>query len=79
MRKSTTGAQTNSPEDGRGETGSRDPIGRLVLHPFWDGGDAAVVRHSAGLGLRQGIFSLAVAFPIREGHIDPIFMVGMNY
>ena len=46
---------------------------------IWDGGEAAVLRHSAGVGLRQGNFSLAVAFPIREGHIDPIFMVGMNY
>ena len=46
---------------------------------IWEAGDGAVVRHSAGVGLRQGNFSLAVAFPIREGHIDPIFMVGMNY
>jgi hypothetical protein len=46
---------------------------------IWDSGDAAVVRHSVGIGLRQSLFSLAVAFPIREGHIDPIFMVGMNY
>lgn len=46
---------------------------------IWDHSDAAIVRHSAGVGLRQGVFSLAVAFPIREGHIDPIFMVGMNY
>lgn len=46
---------------------------------IWDDGEAAVLRHSAGVGLRQGNFSLAVAFPIREGHIDPIFMVGMNY
>jgi hypothetical protein len=45
----------------------------------WDRNDTAVLRHSAGVGLRQGVFSLAVAFPIREGHIDPIFMVGMNY
>lgn len=45
----------------------------------WDRGDAAILRHSAGVGLRQGIFSLAVAFPLREGHIDPILMVGMNY
>ncbi len=45
----------------------------------WDRGDTAILRHSAGVGLRQGIFSLAVAFPLREGHIDPIFMVGMNY
>jgi hypothetical protein len=46
---------------------------------IWDRNEAAVLRHSAGVGLRQGVFSLAVAFPIREGHIDPIFMVGMNY
>ena len=45
----------------------------------WDRNDTAILRHSAGIGLRQGNFSLAVAFPIREGHIDPIFMVGMNY
>ena len=25
----------------------------------------------SGVGLRQGVFSLAVAFPLREGHIDP--------
>jgi hypothetical protein len=46
---------------------------------IWDRGEPAVLRHSAGVGLRQGLFSLAVAFPIRDGHIDPIFMVGMNY
>lgn len=46
---------------------------------IWDHNESAIVRHSAGVGLRQGVFSLAVAFPIREGHIDPIFMVGMNY
>jgi hypothetical protein len=45
----------------------------------WDSGDAATVRHAAGLGLRQGAFSLALAFPIRDGRIDPILMVGMNY
>lgn len=45
----------------------------------WDRTDTAILRHSAGIGLRQGNFSLAVAFPIRDGHIDPVFMVGMNY
>jgi outer membrane protein assembly factor BamA len=45
----------------------------------WDRSENAVLRHSAGVGLRQGVFSLAVAFPLREGHIDPILMVGMNY
>ena len=37
------------------------------------------LRHSVGVGLRQGLFSLAVAFPVRDGRIEPIFMVGMNY
>jgi outer membrane protein assembly factor BamA len=46
---------------------------------IWDRTDTAVLRHSAGVGLRQGNFSFLVAFPLREGHIDPIFMVGMNY
>ena len=46
---------------------------------IWDAGQGAVARQSAGVGLRQGGFSAMVAFPLREGHIDPIFMVGMNY
>jgi hypothetical protein len=46
---------------------------------IWDHGETATLRHSVGVGLRQGLFSMAVAFPVRDGHIDPIFMVGMNY
>jgi Omp85 superfamily domain len=46
---------------------------------IWDRTEAAVLRHSIGLGLRQGVFSMAVAFPLKEGRIDPVFMVGMNY
>lgn len=46
---------------------------------IWDGGQTPIARHSIGVGLRQGVFSLAVAFPVREGHTDPVFMVGMNY
>jgi Omp85 superfamily domain len=46
---------------------------------IWDRPDTAVLRHSVGVGLRQGVFSLAVAFPLKEGRIDPIFMMGMNY
>ena len=45
----------------------------------WDRGRAAVPRHGVGVGLRQGSFSLAVAVPVKEGRIEPIFMVGMNY
>jgi hypothetical protein len=46
---------------------------------IWDSGQAVVARSSVGAGLRQGVFSLAVAFPLRDGRMDPVFMVGMNY
>jgi hypothetical protein len=47
---------------------------------IWDSGvEPATARHGIGVGLRQGSFSLAVAFPIRQGRADPIFMMGMNY
>jgi hypothetical protein len=45
----------------------------------WDRPDSAVIRHSVGVGLRQGVFSLAIAFPLKEGRIDPIVIMGMNY
>jgi len=45
----------------------------------WDRNDNAEFRHSAGIGVRQGIFSLALAFPLREGRIDPMLILGMNY
>jgi outer membrane protein assembly factor BamA len=46
---------------------------------IWDPGQAVVARNSIGLGMRQGPFFVAMAFPLREGRVDPIFMVGMNY
>ncbi len=46
---------------------------------LWNRGQSPAARHSLGVGFRQGIFSASVSFPIREGRIDPIFMVGMNY
>jgi outer membrane protein assembly factor BamA len=46
---------------------------------IWDRGQAVIARNSVGIGLRQGPFSVAVACPLREGRVDPIFMVGMNY
>jgi len=45
----------------------------------WDPGQTARLRHSSGLGVRLGVFSALVAFPVREGRIDPVFMVAMNY
>jgi Omp85 superfamily domain len=37
------------------------------------------VRHSVGAGYKQGVFVMAIAFPVREGRIEPVFMAGMNY
>jgi len=45
----------------------------------WDSGQGIEERNSAGVGIRQGAFSASIAFPLRDGHVDPIFMLGMNY
>ncbi len=45
----------------------------------WEGGQAATIRHSVGIGIKESIFSLAVAFPIKAGHVEPIIMMGMIY
>lgn len=45
----------------------------------WSQGQPMVVRHSAGLGLRHSGFTLAVAFPLRDNRVEPMFMLGMNY
>ena len=44
---------------------------------IWDAGQQATPRQSLGVGLRESAFSLAVAFPVRSGHIEPIFMMGI--
>jgi hypothetical protein len=46
---------------------------------IWDEGQPATPRHSVGIGVRESIFTLAVAFPVRSGHIEPILMMGMIY
>jgi outer membrane protein assembly factor BamA len=46
---------------------------------IWDGGEAVVLRNSVGIGVREGPFSVAVAFPLKDGRTDPVFMVSMNY
>jgi Omp85 superfamily domain len=44
---------------------------------IWDAGQQATPRQSLGFGLHESVFSLAVAFPVRSGHIEPIFMMGI--
>lgn len=37
------------------------------------------LRHSVGVGFRQGIFNVATAFPLCQGRFAAVFMAGMNY
>ncbi len=46
---------------------------------LWSHGKVPKLKHSVGVGVRHSIFSLALAFPLRQGRVDPILMVGMNY
>jgi hypothetical protein len=45
----------------------------------WSQGERPSVKHSLGVGLRRGVFSAAVAVPMRNGHFTPALIVGMNY
>jgi hypothetical protein len=31
------------------------------------------------VGFKESIFSLALAFPVKSGHVEPIVMIGMIY
>jgi len=45
----------------------------------WDSGQPVTPRHSLGVGFKESIFSLALAFPVRSGHLEPVIMLGMIY
>ena len=49
------------------------------LGAIWDSGEAVVARSSVGAGIREGPFSVAVAVPLRDGRIEPVLIVSMNY
>ncbi|MEP6716192.1 MAG: BamA/TamA family outer membrane protein [Terriglobia bacterium] len=46
---------------------------------LWRTGRPAPMRHSLGLGYRQKMFFMTMAFPITEGRMSPVFMAGMIY
>ena len=60
-------------------------IGEGTVEAFYDAGAvwqadrSTPIRHSLGTGYKQGIFVLAVGFPMRSGRMAPMFMAGMNY
>jgi hypothetical protein len=45
----------------------------------WESGQPVTPRHSVGVGIKESIFSLALAFPMKSGHIEPVVMIGMIY
>jgi len=64
-------------------------VGEGTVEGFYDAGAVwqpgqfdrapATLRHSLGAGYKQGIFVVAMAFPVRNGRIESVFMAGMNY
>ena len=56
-----------------------------TVEVFYDAGvignneHVGTLRHSVGVGLRQGIFNVAMAFPLVQGRIAPVLIAGMNY
>lgn len=44
----------------------------------WNGGQQATVRHSVGGGVHFGELALLVAFPLRNGRVEPMFIAGLN-
>lgn len=60
-------------------------IGEGTVQAFYDAGvlwqsdRGGILRHSVGAGYKQGVFMVAMAVPVRDGRIEPVFMAGMNY
>jgi hypothetical protein len=45
---------------------------------LWNQGQEVSAKHSAGLGVQIGSFAMLVAFPIKSGRAEPVFMTGLN-
>jgi hypothetical protein len=49
---------------------------------IWDNPQEREQKQSVGVGVKgfkKECFQLAVAFPLRSGHVDPVFYAGMNF
>ena len=46
---------------------------------IWERRQAPVARNSVGVGFQKEGFSLAVAFPLREGHVVPVLVAGLKF
>ncbi len=45
----------------------------------WNRGGPAEARHAVGFGLRTWRFQTALAFPVRSGRMEPMFMAGVYF
>jgi len=45
----------------------------------WNVGEDPEQKQSLGVGLQAGGFQLAVGFPVKTGHANPVVYVGMNF
>jgi hypothetical protein len=45
----------------------------------WDRPEEREQKQSLGLGCRKSGFTLAVAFPVKSGTVNPVFYAGMNF
>ena len=46
---------------------------------IWDTAREREQKQSVGTGFKLEGFQMAVAFPIRSGHMEPIFYAGLNF
>jgi hypothetical protein len=44
----------------------------------WTRGQDASLKHSVGAGVHFGDFALLLAFPIRNGRVEPVLIAGLN-
>ena len=45
----------------------------------WSHGQSPSAKHSGGIGLGVHGFTIALAFPIKDGRAEPVFMAGLNF
>ncbi len=45
----------------------------------WDRGTSPSQKHGVGVGLHFAGFQVAVALPVRDGHMNPVFLVGTTF
>jgi hypothetical protein len=75
-----TGLVASTVEYGHSVKGKLEASAFLDTGSIWNRGTARAARTSAGCGLRtRDGFFLYVAFPFRDGHIEPMVMTGATF